>query len=266
MFVYGKLDPHPEDTHPRVYLSDHLQTLTPVPEVVDWASRIGMWPMYMNDRLGDCTCAALGHALESWTTYSQGKTLLLPDSAILSLYEAVSGYDPQTGANDHGAVEQDVLAHVQKQGFGGHKILAFAQVDHKNLDEMKRALDFFGTVYLGFQVPKSAEDQFARELPWTPVLGSPNVGGHAIDLQKWDGEYMYAVTWGRLQPMTAEFWLEYGDEAWVIVTEDWLDSKGQSPLGLDIQGLVAEFRGLTGQVIQPKKCGFFSAIKRVFSR
>lgn len=240
----GKLDPHPEHTHPRVHLADHF-TVPAVPEVVDYASKVASWPMYLNDQLGDCTCAAIGHAVEAWTTYGKGKTLTLPDTDVLSLYEAVAGYDPATGANDNGAVEQDVLAYLEKTGIGGHKIVAFAQVDHTDLAEMKAALNYFGTVYLGIQVPSSAQEQFAAGEPWDYV-GDTNIeGGHAIDLQKWDADYMYPVTWGKLQPMTTSFWQAYGDEAWVIITEDFLNDKGLSPEGLDMDALLAEFKTIT---------------------
>lgn len=272
-FVYGKLDPLHESVAPRVKVSDHLAVTPAVPAVVDWASKVGTWPMYMNNAIGDCTCAALAHALEAWTTYSQGTTLALQDSDVLNLYEAVSGYNPQTGANDNGAIEQKVLEYVQQYGIGGHKIRAFAQVDHTNLAEMKQALDIFGSVYLGFQVPQSCEQQFGAGQPWTVVPGSPTVGGHAINLQKWDADYMYPVTWGKLQPMAPDFWLTYGDEAWVIITDDWINKQtGLTPGGLNLNGLLNEFDELYGVKNSPKHaspskgCPFLNWIKSVFKK
>jgi hypothetical protein len=249
-FAYGKNAPHPAETHPRVALGMYLYADV-APEVVDWASKVTAWPMYDNDRFGDCTCAALGHAVQAWTTYGKGNTVTLSIDDVLGLYSAVTGFDPQTGANDRGAVEQDVLGFVQKYGIGGHRIRAFAQVDHKNLNEMKLALQHFGTVYVGFQVPESAQQQFGAGQPWTVVPGSPIEGGHAIDIQKWDADYMYAVTWGKLQPMTTDFWLTYGDEAWVIITDDWLNENGLSPEGLNVTALLGDFDEITGQTPQP---------------
>lgn len=269
-FVYGKLDPHMEETHPRVKLVDHL-IATDVPEVVDYASKVMSWPEYGNLTIGDCTCAALGHAVQAWTTYGKGETVTLPESAIVALYEAVSGYDPETGANaNRGAVEQDVLTYVQAHGIGGHKIRAFAQVNHKDLQEMKMALDLFGSVYVGFMVPQSAEGQFHAGQVWTPAPGSPIMGGHAIDIQRMDAGYIWGVTWGKLQAMTPEFWLTYGDEAWVILTEDWInDHTGLTPTGLSLQGLLAEFDELYGTPHSPRhaasKPGFMTWLKRLIT-
>lgn len=266
-FAYGKAAPLPHDTHPRVYLEDHVQVPEVIPDVVDWCSGVPYWPVYMNTVIGDCTCAALGHAVQAWTAYGLGTMVVVPDDVVLGLYEAVSGYDPRTGANDNGAVEQKVLEYVQKNGIGGHRVRAFAQVNHKDLKAMKHALWRFGSLYLGFQVPRYAESQTANALPWSvdPAGDSTIVGGHAVDLQKYDHDMMTVVTWGKTQAMTEEFWLCYGDEAWVIITDDWLNSNGIDPQGLDLRTLVAEFDALTGY--KPSRaCWFRSLLKRVLTR
>src|ERR1700722_18558750 len=125
----GSLPPHPEETHPRVKLASHL-SLDPadVPAVVDYATKVPSWPMYDNDRLGDCTCAGVGHMIQAWTAYA-GTEVTLADPVILKLYEVLSGYNPATGANDNGCVEQDVLQYLASTGVAGHKIVAFAQVN-----------------------------------------------------------------------------------------------------------------------------------------
>lgn len=239
----GKLDPHPESTHPRVKLRDHLTGGPVIPAVVDRASKVSTWPMYLNDRLGCCTCSGAGHMVQAWTAYA-GSEVTLPDSYILSLYEAVSGYDPATGANDNGAVEQDVLQYLHDKTPGGHGVVAFAQVDHANATEVKAALELFGSVYLGIQCPESAQTQFAAGQPWSYVPGSPIEGGHCIVLQKIDGNY-FIVSWGALIEMEESFWDAFVDEAWVVVTNDWLNKNGTSPDGLNLQSLLDEFKTLT---------------------
>ena len=59
------------------------------PEVWDGTSGITDWGMMMNDALGDCTCAALGHLIQAWTAES-GTEYTPPDSAILTAYEKLA--------------------------------------------------------------------------------------------------------------------------------------------------------------------------------
>lgn len=253
----GRLAPHPESTHPRVKLANHL-TAPAVPAVVDYASKVKTWPMYLNgpdpenavllpadpDGIGDCTCAGVGHMIQAWTAYA-GTEVTLPAADILKLYETLSGFDPETGENDNGCVEQDVLQYLADTGIDGHKIVAFAQVDISNPTEMKTALDMFGTLYLGINVPESMQEQFAEGQPFTYVPGSPIEGGHCVLIQKWDEQYLYIVTWGSVVPATWEWWEHYGEEAWAIVTQDWIEKNGESPVGLNLQGLLSEFQEIT---------------------
>lgn len=245
----GKLAPHPEHTHPRVKLSNHfrLASLPPVPAIVDYASKVPQWPVYMNYQIGDCTCAAIAHSIQAWTAYAKG-LVTLPNSAVLALYEAM-GYIPGNPATDRGAVEQDVLAKVQEVGIGGHKILAYAQVNHKDPDEMKLALHLFGSLYLGAQMPQSALDQTDAHQPWTYVPGSQIAGGHAFVAQRWDttAAPMSVVTWGQLQRVDMQWWECFGEEAWVIITQDWLTANGTAGNGVDITQLGDEFSILTGK-------------------
>jgi len=245
----GALAPHPESTHPRVRLSTHLsaKSLPPTPAVVDYASKVRSWPMYLNNQIGDCTAAGIAHTIQAWTAYAKG-LVTLPNSAVLRLYEAF-GYVPGNPATDNGAVEQDVLHYVMQNGVGGHKILAYAQVDHKNPDEMKAALNLFGSVYLGAQMPQSAMVQTDAGQPWSVEQGSQVEGGHCFVLQRWDttDAPMTFVTWGQLQRATTDWWMTYGVEAWVMVSQDWFQASGKTVTGVDLPELGDEFSVVTGQ-------------------
>jgi hypothetical protein len=244
----GCLGPHPETTHPRVKLSSHMMAkqLPPTPAVVDYASKVRSWPMYMNDKIGDCTCAGIAHSIQAWTAYAKG-LVTLPDSAVLRLYEAF-GYVPGDLRTDNGAIEQDVLAYVHANGLAGHQILAYAQVDHKNPDEMKTALNLFGSVYVGAQLPQSALLQTDAGQPWTVESGQSIAGGHAFVLQRWDvtAAPMTFVSWGQLQRATIEWWMDYGQEAWVMITPDFFQASGLSGSGVALAELGDEFSIVTG--------------------
>jgi hypothetical protein len=237
----------PDRSKPRLTLSNYL-TGPEALKSVDWASQVSDWPMYLNDKIGDCTCAAVGHVIEAVTQYGEGKTEEVPDDLVLKTYEAVSGYDPKTGANDRGAVMQDVLSYWRKTGVGSHRIVAFAEVDHQRPSELNAALDLFGHLYIGINFPASAMDQFNRNQPWDVVPGAQIEGGHAIHGGKYDADTKtwHVTTWGRLQPMTQAFWDQYVEESWVALTPEWYSS-GRSPEGFDKYALGEDFAKLTGE-------------------
>jgi hypothetical protein len=245
-FYGGRL---PENkAKPRLKLAPLLTTLQ-FPENKDWYSAVSDWPMYLNDQMGDCTCATAGHIIEQATTYGQKNTVKITDNDVLKAYVDNSGFNPDTGANDNGAVVQDVLNYWRKTGIGGHKILAFARVDESNLDEVRAAINLFGTVYLGINFPKSAMQQFDAGEPWHPVSGSSIAGGHAINAVYYDiSDGMYKiVTWGKVQRMTQAFWDAYVEEAWVVISPEWLDANNKNPDGIDMSTLGEQFTQITGE-------------------
>lgn len=245
-FKGGRLPNDP--AKPRLKLNNYL-TKVASRDSVDYFSEVSDWPMYLNDRIGDCTCAAAGHIIEEVTQYGQGKVVVLPDNDILSAYEAVSGYNPNTGANDNGAVMQDVLNYWRKNGFGGHKILAFAEVDHKNMDEVYAATDLFGFVYLGIDFPAFAMDQFNAGEAWDVSDTNAQIeGGHAINAGWYDksSQTWKVITWGKVQTMTNAFFDKYVEEAWIAITPEWVEGN-DSPEGVDIQALGEAYTQITGK-------------------
>src|SRR5208283_306929 len=141
-----------------------LEALPAPPASIDWSESMGPLGAMLNDTLGDCTCAAVGHCIQEWTSDTRPAPLILPDSTILSLYEAVSGYNPDTGANDNGAVVLDVLNYWRNSGVGGNNLAAYAEVE---VDQhmVETATDVFGNTYLGLQMPISAQNQTVWDVP-----------------------------------------------------------------------------------------------------
>jgi len=246
----GRRAPYPEHERPRLKLAAFLRTgaLPPTPPVVDYVSKVGEWPMYANDEIGDCTTAAAGHMIEAWTAYGQGRTVQVTEADVIAAYSAVSGYDPRDPSTDQGAVMQDVLDYWRRTGIGGHRILAFAELDVTDLEQVRAALYLFGHVYVGVDFPQSAMDQFDAGRPWDVVRRSPILGGHAVDLgYAADGRNYACVTWGAVQELTPRWWSAYVEEAWVVASPEWVSATGGTPPGLDVAALGAAFEALTGE-------------------
>jgi hypothetical protein len=234
---------------PRSQLSRHGLPPVPLTQDVDRASKVSSWPMYLNDQLGDCTIAAVGHMFGAWSRYARGTEVLFSDNQIQTVYSRVGGYVPGDPDTDNGCNMAEVLADLKAHGMTdthGHvrKVAGFAAFGNP-ADEtlLGQVLDVFGTVYVGINCQASIQTEFAEGRPWTWTPGEPVEGGHAICLQRRLGsgsaplEY---VTWGALQPATTGFQAGAAEEAWAVVTDLWLEANGTTVEGLDLQQLLAD--------------------------
>lgn len=232
-------------------LADYIDTtvLPPAPPAKDWGGKIPAqgWGMMLNDKLGDCTCAAAGHLIQDWTS-NDGQELTVTDQDILKAYEKVSGYDPTTGANDNGAVEIDVLNYWRKNGIGQQKIDAYVALEPGNIDHVKDSINLFGGCYIGLSLPVSAQ----RQRTWTIPPGGPtgqgapgSWGGHAVMLVAYNPRRVSCVTWGAVKQMTWSFFTTYCDEAYAVLSiSDWLKG-GPAPNGFDLQALQSDLGALS---------------------
>jgi len=207
----------------------------------------GSWGMMDNDQIGDCTCAAAGHLLMEWTASAQGKMYTPSDAQIVAAYSAITGYNPKTGANDNGAQELDVLNYWRQQGIAGHKIQAYMALEPSNHTHVMDAVWIFGGCYIGVALPKTAQAQTRNRQTWsvspqgTGGDGAPGSwGGHAVPVVAYDSRSLTVVTWGALQTMTWGFWAAYCDEAYALLSPDYLKQKGGqtvAPSGFNLQQL-----------------------------
>ena len=218
--------------------------LPPPPAAFDEATGIDTWPMYANDRIGDCTTAAAAHMIEAWTAAGRGQAVELPELAVLDAFEHVKRTDPVTG--EEGAVELEVLRYWRKTGIGGHRIGAYARVAVHDHRLVQTAAWLFGGLYIGLQMPLIAQVQPVWD--WTGSLSGPALpgswGGHAVDVVRYDRNGLTVVTWGRLQELTWSFWGRYCDEAYCILSDDFL-KQGKSPNGFDLAALEADLALVT---------------------
>jgi hypothetical protein len=250
IFRKGRLPNDP--SKPRINMGAHLRAVS-VPASCAFYSKVANWGMLGNDDWGDCTCAACGHTVEQQTEYGQGAEYLITTGECLDEYTVIGGFNPDAGPpgenpTDNGATVQSALEYLQKTGLAGHKVAMFGELDVKNLNQLKQSVYEFGTVCIGINLPVSAMTQFNAGQPWTPVAGSAIDGGHCVIVVGYDANWVYVVSWGKVQPMSWAFWAEYVEEAWAIVSADWVSAmSGQDPDGVNKETLGAEFAAVTGK-------------------
>ena len=189
----------------------------------------------------NCTCASLAHCEMLWT--SQSTVELVPTTQqVLDLYSAITGYNPQDPNSDQGANVLDVLNYWRNTGFLNHKIQAYVQINPRNTAHVKAAVDLFGAVYTGIQVPSRAQDQFSNGQPWDDINPDEIEGGHAIPLVAYDPNYITCVTWGAKQKISYPWLAKYMDECYAVLSTDWIAANGSAPSGFNLGQLYTDLR------------------------
>ncbi len=248
-----KLGKLPARHDPRtLLLASYVTPALPTPPAsCDLTGKVPSWGMMANDQIGDCTCAAAGHLLMEWTSQAKKKMFTPTDKQIIAAYSAITGYNPATGANDNGANEIDVLNYWRQSGIAAHKIGAYVALEPSNHTHIMDSVYVFEGCYIGLQLPISAQDQVKNHQPWSVPPGGAtgdgapgSWGGHAVPVVAYDARGLTVVTWGALQIMTWSFWAAYCEEAYAILSNDYLDGKKVAPNGFKLQQLQADLADL----------------------
>jgi hypothetical protein len=248
IFKLGKLAPKPEDR--ALKLSSYLTPALPtIPDNYSWIDfdQVPQWGMMANDRYGNCVWAALGHLIMGWTA-ARGALFIPSDEDILQAY-ASTGFDPATGKHDNGTNELDALKYMTSTGIAGHKIGAYVSVDLQNPQELKAAIWLFGGVLNGVSLPLSAQGESKWDYPpddnnkRDPRPGS--WGGHGIPSMSYYGDNFDVITWGAPLSVNSSFYYNYMDEAYAIISPDFVDGAKPSPLGFNMDQLLSDLESVS---------------------
>lgn len=229
--------------------------LPKIPANVGHDALMSSWPMLANDRVGCCVVAGGGHETQLWNAEA-ARSVSFTDSATLSDYSALTGYDPTltdpvTGENptDLGTDVQQAATYRQKTGLVDaagvrHKIGAYLAVTPGDPDELAAAIYIFGCVGVGLRFPDFAMAQFTAGKPWSMQgqYGAPRInGGHYVPAVARRNGVFDVVTWGRIQHMEVPFLRQFCDEVIVYLSREFLTAT-TSPEGFDLQQLQADLR------------------------
>jgi len=244
---------------PRVpHLSALLAGQAPItpPAAVDWTKGMpANLGMMLNDKLGDCTCAAVYHAMQVWSFNAGGTVVTQPDTDVEKLYIQADGYNPKVPGEGPGGNEQHVLTYwlqtgapIGPNGAGRQKIFAFVEVDPRNVNDVKQTINDCGVAYIGFNVPQSVQPpgQLPPEV-WNYIPTQANIiGGHAVVLAGYDTNGARVISWGQYYTMTWEFFAHFVDEVYAIADAAWVGSKGTTPGGFTLDQLEVQMNALKG--------------------
>ncbi|HVH85479.1 MAG TPA: hypothetical protein VM912_02060, partial [Terriglobales bacterium] len=173
------------------------------------------------------------------------KELSPTDADVIAAYSAVAGYVLGDMSTDNGAAITDFLAWWQSTGLAGHKIDGWVAVDYTNPLHLRQAIYLFGGIDVGVQIPNVAMDQFSNGKAWDLVPDDGGIdGGHSVPVLGYGRAGFTCVTWGKLREMTNAWVTQYLDEAYALVSMEWLDANGEAPNHLDIAALREDLQAL----------------------
>lgn len=250
---YGLVEKTPDDRD--FLLADHAAKLA-IPKIDHWGhgNTYAHWGMNGNGPLlpdevlptswraaregaGDCVEAAWVNELKVLLTDAgmepaEAAALVGDAFTALTLYKAITRYDPITGQNDKGTEIRERLKYAQKTGLtddhgGVHKIGLYVSVDPQKLDHLLFAMYYFDAVPLGLSVTRANEEAFSEaeqqgETPvWDYNAGSPVEGLHCIPaVGRPDSEHIACPNWDLRTLLTEEFREEQVSEAWAYLSPD----------------------------------------------
>ena len=262
---------HPENKYPVLRLKDYLNAnaLPTPPSSYDYVTggSVALAPMYMNDTLGDCVCAAMAHTLGLMVADaadnnapSNTAPLIYTNNQVVSLYSGACGY-ANTSQTDQGCDIQTVFKYVEKNDFpqgSNNTIAGYLTIDHANTYEQQLAIYLFENLIFGIDMPSAwvNPEPNSNGFVWD-VAGAPdNSLGHCFPGFSYDTTGKVEIsTWSMVGYITANAITKYCDpsvygELYTVISTDALNKASQlAPNGLDWATLVSDFDSLGGNVV-----------------
>ncbi len=245
--VQMKFGRKPPKNAPALQLANFLTGIIPDhPLSEDYLNKLQNWQMLGNDQYGDCVAVTWANMRRLVTGTLTAVECYPTMDDVITLYKT---QNPNFPTQDGGMDIQTCLEYLHHNGGpDGTKVIAFARVDHSNLDEVKAALAIFGCLWIGIYVQKANMTQFSQGQPWDYIPGSPNEGGHSII----GGGYMSVatndvrfITWAQETGFTDNFWGKQVEEAWAVIWPEQLGT-AQFQEGIDLNKLATAYKQLTG--------------------
>jgi hypothetical protein len=223
-FLTGVVPPHPANV-------DHTTGVTP--------------GLYRNDTFGVCGPTEVCND-RRLITHRAGHYAEPSQDDCFDLYRRSGNpsFDPATGADDNGVDMKTMLSAVVKGGVGGTKALGFAAVDVTNSEELKAAVDIFGSLHIAVDLQVAQQTQTdAGE--WT-YSSSGEWGGHAILVVKYGPSEKFVWTWEELVGFDATFEAHQLQEAYVVI---WPEHEQNPALyeSMNMPAFAQAYQAITGR-------------------
>ncbi len=227
-----------------------LKGLKAVALPIDWAKLL-QFPMYGNDRLGDCMWAAAGHGQGTFTG-NVGTEIIFVETALEDQYMQLSGGD---NGLDEGTLIQGWTAGMNGAPAGSAKqcIVDALDIDPTNAAMCQTAIQYFGGILFMLDVPDAWINNFSGNGSdvWDAPAAPDQNNGHGVWWNGVDTNGRYKLqTWGSWAWITPAGVAACDPSAFVVFSPNWFDPKtGLAPNGLHITQLATLWQQAGGTAI-----------------
>jgi len=251
------------------YIHDE-EALATAPLDVDHVSDVSAFYMYANGPdpsappaiastgIGDCTGVAGAEFFNVAGAFSgvYPGGVHFPTANVVSAYSGYGGYVLGNESTDNGADLPTAAAWFTKNALVDdqghpHQLAGWGQIrDATNPWTLRRAVNLFGAVYMGFCLPDNAMSEFEAGQPFTDLSGPADQNeGHCMlysysDLTSWsespDSASGELITWAAKQGVSPDWNAKYAFQALVLVTQDYVRKNGMTVQGLSLAQMLSD--------------------------
>jgi hypothetical protein len=213
----------------------------PTPSLpIDYAKAL-TFPMYGNDRLGDCMYAAAAHGDNTFTG-NTGAESTFDEATLERDYERLSGGD---NGLDEGTLIEGWKAGIA--GLSAANILDTLDIDTTDPATMRAAIYLFGGVLFMLDVPdpwcNTADGEF-----WDVPATADQNNGHGTFINGVDASGNYhLLTWGGYRKLTPAGLQACDPSGFVVFSLRWFNAQGYAPNGLHYTQLAAMWTAAGGK-------------------
>lgn len=230
---------------------------TGLPAKVDYYSKAApsIARMYRNDVKGCCVITDRMHSLGIWSANDpdSGGVILATDAEVDEQYSGICG------PGDRGCVITDVLDVAVSRGIkaGGkyYKIDGYVSIDWTSKDLTKAALELFGTLCVGINLPNAWTQNSIWDTTNTAIVGGHDVPGCGFGdgaaVLNTNSDGVVIASWGRLYLITWRAWLStrWLEECYCPLSPNWYNSDKIAASGVTADELKADLAKLSRGIL-----------------
>jgi hypothetical protein len=187
--------------------------------------------------------AAYAHQLQVWDSRA-GHPFVPSVTDTVQAYSNITGYNPAVPGSDRGTNMMSALNYWRSTGISGRTITAYARINPRTVTDIEVAIAWFGGAYIGIQLPLNCQSQSTWVIRPGPGSAAGSWGGHCVPIVGYGPASLWVNTWGNIIEMSWTFLATYCDEAYALLSEEWMESSGVSPSKLAWGQLQADLANL----------------------